>query len=112
MGLDFYVAQSFDEIQANDETVELKEELQEYLYKRREAINFDIECIYGIDPYGDTEIEREQMKNIIIACEKITDGEYLSDYDDIEDGRESLNELKNLCKRAIENNKRLCAIGD
>ena len=112
MGLDFYEAQSLNEIHANDEMVELSEELQEYLYKRREIVNFDIECIYGIDPYGETEIEIEQVKNIIIACEKLADGEYLLDYDDMEGGKESLNELKNLCKSAIENNKRVCAIGD
>jgi len=112
MGLDFYIAQSFDEVSADDEMVELNEELQEYLYKKRETIKFDIECIYGIDPYGDTKIEIEQVKNIIIACEKLIEGECLVGYDDIEDGKESLNELKNLCKRAVENDKKVCAIGD
>jgi len=112
MGLDFYMAKSIDSINIDDAVIELCEELQEYLYKKREVIDFDIRCIYELDPYGDTELDSGNMENLIAVCDKIIDSDYLSDYDEEEEERALLINLKSLCKKAIKNDLKVYAIGD
>lgn len=111
MSLDFYRAKSKDEINFNEEFVSLEEELQQFLYKNRDRIRYDTECIYKIDPYGDTELDCCNIKKIMNLCVALQTEECLSDYEE-EDAVDVFSDLEQLCKNAIEGNQNIFAIGD
>lgn len=112
MSLDFYRAKEKDKIDFNDEFVGLEEELQEFLYKNRERIKCNVECIYAIDPYGDTQLDCESIENIMGVCRVMKTDECLSSYVDEDEAIEVFADLEQLCKKAIECNQNVFAIGD
>lgn len=112
MGLDFYRAKEKDSIDFNDEFVGLEEELQEFLYKNRDRIKYDVECIYAIDPYSDILLDYESIKKIMGVCRAIKTDECLSAYEDEDEAKEVFADLEQLCKKAIECNQNIFAIGD
>ena len=112
MSLDFYRAKSKDSIDFNDEFVGLEDELQEYLYKNRDMIDCDIKCIYDIDPYSDTEFDSTTIKVIMDVSGKIKKGGYLACYEDEDEAIEFFVGMEELCKKALECNQKMFAIGD
>lgn len=112
MSLDFYRAKEKDEIDFNDEFVGLEEELQEFLYKNRDRIKCNVECIYAIDPYGDTQLDCESIEKIMGVCRVMKTDECLSSYEDESEAIEVFADLEQLCKKAIECNQNVFAIGD
>lgn len=112
MSLDFYIAKKKESIDFNGEFVSLEEELQEFLYKNRDKIKYDVECIYAIDPYSDTKLDCESIKKIMRGCEVIKTSECLSDYESEDVAVEVFADLEKLCKKAIESNQKVFAMGD
>lgn len=112
MSLDFYRATSKENIDYRGEFVGLEDELQEYLYKKRDLINCDVKCIYEIDPYSDTELDSSAIKRVMVACKEIKIDGCLDGYDDEEEAQEVFTDLEILCKNALESNQNIFAIGD
>lgn len=48
MGLDFYMVNSIELINEDEISVELSEELQEFIYKNRNNVDYDLSCIYTV----------------------------------------------------------------
>lgn len=112
MSLDLYRANTRENIDFNGDFVGIEDTLQEFLYKNRDKIKGDVECIYAIDPYGDTQLNDESIKKIIEVCRVIRTEEYLSDYEDADEAIEIFDELEDLCVKAIESHQHIYAIGD
>ena len=118
MGLVFYMAKSKDAINFEERGVLLSGDLKEYLYRNRMMIDIDLEYIIGLDPYGDTKIEKDNINLLMEICCRLINSNYLSDYksdedeEDEEGGKESLEELRKLCIKANERGENIYAIGD
>ena len=118
MGLDFYIANSNDMfiakkmITAIEDFAGLNEELQEYIYKNRSALDFDVHCLIDIDPYADTMLEFDKIIQIMKACKNITESDFLQSYEDVDGAINTFLQLKSLCEKAVAGNKNIIAIGD
>lgn len=44
--LDFYIADSVDTVIANEPSVYISDELQEYLYYKKNIVDFDMKCFF------------------------------------------------------------------
>jgi hypothetical protein len=118
MGLDFYIANSKDIVNAKkmlstkDDFAILSEELQGYLYYNKKVNGFNISCLIDIDPYYDTILEGDKIYQIMKVCESILESDFLQRFENINDAINTFIQLKDICKKAIEDDKNIIAVGD
>ena len=112
MALDFYIAHSIDAIQRADVPVGMSAELQEYIYKNRNNVDYDLKCLYDLDPYGDTVLGKDRMVQWIAVCAEILGSDLLLHYSDIDEAVKTVTQLKEMCEKAIANNQSMISVGD
>ena len=111
MSLEFYRAETQDMINYG-EYVGVEDEVQDFLYKNEHLFDVDVKYIYEIDPYGDTELNMEQIKKIINICDSLKKSDILDDYGEGENAKEVFEDLEKIFIRALECNQKIFAIGD
>lgn len=111
MSLEFCRAETQDMIKYG-EYVGVEDELQEFLYKNKHLFDVDVKYIYELDPYGDTELNMEQIKKVINICGSLKKSDILDDYGERENAKEVFEDLEKIFIRALECNQKIFAIGD
>lgn len=110
MSLDFYVEKNMDSIDFKSKCVEFDDELQNHLYHIRNKASFDIQPLYGINPYDDTIFDEDEIKTIIATCVNLLDSKVLEEYD--RGASVCILNIKKLCEEALQKQERLFSIGD
>ncbi|RDU22593.1 hypothetical protein [Anaerosacchariphilus polymeriproducens] len=112
MGLDFYIANSIDDINQNMTSVELSEEVQEYIYKNTKYINIDLKCINELDPYGDTIIEHDKIEQLLFVFKTLVDNSFFKHCENNNEVEESIENLISLLNESLIRKEKVIAIGD
>ena len=110
--MNFYIGNSIDEIDEQDVNVEFSDELIDFIYKMSGRVSFDMSKLYKINPYDDAEISKNDLPQIIEICKFILDSALLQDYDEPDQGRQMLQDLLGIIKKAITRELGLVSIGD
>lgn len=110
--MNFYIGKSIKALDLNSYNVEFSDELLEYIYKNRHVLNFETNILDQIDPYDDILLEKEQINNLKEICNRILNSNILHEYEDFDEGKDSLVDLEKLCDEAIKNDLILISIGD
>ena len=111
MGLEFYRAETQGKIDYS-ESVGLEAELQDFLHKNRHLFDVDVKSIYELDPYGDTELDAEQIEKMINICGSLKKNDILDAYDEGENAKDIFGDLEEILLRALECKQKIFAIGD
>lgn len=107
MAIDFYLADTLKEASKCKEHLHFSEKVQDYLHMKFKESYPESVIICDLDPYGDKLFDKEGILKIINACEKMKDR--------IESNKESKEFCKKMiefCHMAIQNNKKIYAVGD
>lgn len=110
--MNFYIGNSIDEIKFDDYNIEFSDDLLQYMYNHRELISVDLKILFEIDPYSDTFLEYEYVKEINNICSLIIETDIIKGYDDYDEGIEMINDLLQITNLALLNKKGLVIIGD
>lgn len=108
--MNFYIGNSVGQLNANDESVELGDEIVEYLYSIKENVPFVV--FFTIDPYADTIVKKNNIVDIISMCDYVLESGKLNNYDEKEEIISTIRELDELCCNALKQNKNVIVIGD
>lgn len=110
--MNFYIGNSIHEINVRDENIEFSDELIGFIYKVDKQVLFGMNKLYDIDPYGDVEISKEDLQDIIKICNYLLNSSLIHDYNDETEGIESLKNLIDIAQEALRRNSGLVSIGD
>lgn len=110
--MNFYIGNSIHEINVRDENIEFSDELMGFIYKVDKQVLFGMNKLYDIDPYGDVEISKEDLQDIIQICNYLLNSSLLHGYNDELEGIESLKNLIDIAQEALRRNSGLVSIGD
>lgn len=108
--MNFYINDSIENLEPNDENVELDDNMIDYIYSIKYKLpnNF----FFTIDQYSDTLIDSVEINQILVMCKYIINNEIYENYEDSLDLNETIINLYNLCAIAIKKNKKMVIIGD
>lgn len=118
VGLDFYMANTRKEIPRSEKHVKFEEDLQNYLLKKEgyPAKNFGL--LLNIDQYSDRVFSAREVNELVIICEQLIN-EYsvaMKKRWEVDNFTCRINmfaeELKALCLDALDQNKKVFAVGD
>ena len=110
--MNFYIGDSIDEIDEQDVSVEFSDELIDFIYKMSGRVSFDMSKLYKIDPYDDVEVSKNDLPQIVEICKSILDSALLQDYEKPDEGRQMLQDLLEIIKKATIRELGLVSIGD
>ena len=110
--MNFYIGNSIDEIDEQDVNIEFSDELIEFIYKMSGRVSFDMSKLYKIDPYDDVEISKNDFLQIVKICKSILDSALLQGYEKPDEGRQMLQDLLEIIKKATTRRLGLVSIGD
>lgn len=110
--MNFYIGDSIDEIDEQDVNVEFSDELIDFIYKMSGRVSFDMSKLYKIDPYDDVEVSKNDLPQIVEICKSILDSALLQDYEKPDEGRQMLQDLLEIIKKATIRELGLVSIGD
>ena len=110
--MNFYIGNSIDEIDEQDVSVEFSDELIDFIYKMSGQVSFDMSKLYKIDPYDDVEVSKNDLPQIVEICKSILDSALLQDYEEPDEGRQMLQDLLEIIKKATTRELGLVSIGD
>lgn len=119
--MDFYIGNSMDEVNYDNECASFSDEFSDYLWKRRHLLPDCAMSLFDIDPYDDVIIDINSVYNIVELCKFIIDSSILDDYknsyeaqhgDEYDEVKEMVESLYEIGKKAIELNNGLISIGD
>lgn len=112
MGIDFYMLNLLNEYDKKDECIDMSEELQSFIYKNKEKFSDDINILLELDPYDDSILIRDEIQKIYNLCGSILDNDIIKMYEDEEEAYLFFTEIKKICKKALEKDRKIIAIGD
>lgn len=110
--MNFYIGNSIHEINVRDENIEFSDELMGFIYKVDKQVLFGMNKLYDIAPYGDVEISKEDLQDIIQICNYLLNSSLLHGYNDELEGIEMLKNLMEIAKEALGRDTGLVSIGD
>lgn len=110
--MNFYIGDSIDGIGEKDVNVEFSDELIDFIYKMKGQVSLDMSKLYEIDPYDDVEIPKNDLFQIVEICNYILDTSLIQNYEEPDEGRQMLQDLLEITKKAMESNLGLVSIGD
>ena len=110
--MNFYIGNSIDEIDEQDVSVEFSDELIDFIYKMSGQVSFDMSKLYKIDPYDDVEVSKNDLPQIVEICKSILDSALLQDYEEPDEGRQMLQDLLEIIKKATTRELGLVLIGE
>lgn len=110
--MNFYIGNSLDEIKFDDYNIEFSDDLLQYMYNHRKQISANSNVLFEVDPYSDTLLEYENVKEINNICSLCIETGIIKGYNDYDEGIEMINDLLQITKLALLNKKGLIIIGD
>ena len=110
--MNFYIGNSAEDIAVTDRNAAFSDELQNYFYKLRNDIDYDMSVLYGIDPYADVTIFQEDVAELVAICEYVLKEDLLEGYREKEEGILEICRLMEMAQEALETGKGLVSLGD
>ena len=112
--MNFYIGNSIDEINFQDDNVEFSDELQHFIYKMdmRGQVSIDVSKLFQIDPYDNVKVSKKDLPQIAEICNYILGTELLQNYKEPDEGRQMLQDLLEITQKAMSNDSGLVSIGD
>ena len=110
--MNLYIGNSISGIDVRDVSVEFSDELIDYIYKIHEQIPIDIKSLCEIDPYGDIEVPKEKLYQIIDICTFILKSTLLYDYKEPAEGKKMLHDFISIAQKAISMDMGIVSVGD
>lgn len=110
--MNFYIGNSLDDIKFDDYNIDFSDDLLQYMYNHHKQISSDSNALFEVDPYSDTLLSYENVKEINNICSLFIETGIIENYDDYDEGIEMINNLLQITKLAILNKKGLIVIGD
>ena len=96
----FYIGNFVNEVDNSKRGVEVSDELYNFIWKV---------CSLS---HKNVEIPQKHLQQLIEICNCIIDSSLLQDYDEPDDGKQSLRDLVDIAQKAISTNTGLVSIGD
>lgn len=117
MSISLVIANTIEEASINVESIDLEDEINQFLYENKEYFGNDIDILLNIDPYDDKVFAPEELPLVIDACNLITNkaSEIIQSSIQkvtIEDIIHFADELIKMCRVANETNKTIVSLGD
>lgn len=110
--MNFYIADSIAEVKFDDVNIGMDDELVEYLYVIKKNNPNVASIFYYLDPYGDVELQKEDIEDLIGFCRYILEADLLQRYEEKEEAVDTLNDIISICLKAIKEGKNIVSIGD
>ena len=110
--MNIYIGNSVNEIDLQDVNVEFGDELLDFIYKLRKQVPLDTSILCGINPYDDIEVSKNDLPSIIEVCNYILDASLLQNYEESEEGNQSLRDFAEIAKEAMSKDMGLISMGD
>ncbi|MDE7252851.1 MAG: hypothetical protein K2O32_07915 [Acetatifactor sp.] len=112
--MNFYIGNSIDEINFQDDNVEFSDELQHFIYKMdmRGQVSIDVSKLCQIDPYDNVKVSKKDLPQITEICNYILGTELLQNYKGPDEGRQMLQDLLEITQKAMSSDSGLVSIGD
>lgn len=110
--MNFYIGNSIDEIDEQNNNVEFSDVLIDFVYKVNRQVAFDMHQLYDINPYDDVEISISDLPQIIKICQYILNAELLQNYEEPDEGSQMLQDLIEIAQKAMSKNLGLVSVGD
>lgn len=118
IGIDFYMANKRKEISGSEEHVKFEEDLQNYLLKKESYPAKRYGLLLNLDQYRDRLFSDREIQELVIICEDL-----LHEYSvtakrqwEVDNTTWGINlfaeELKALCLAALDQKKKVFAVGD
>lgn len=118
VGLDFYVANTRVEVFHSEKHVKFEEELQAFLLEKEGYPAKSFGLLLNLDQYKDRVFSAREVEELVLICEEL-----LQEYDihterqwEVNERIRGINafakELKALCLNALDNSKKVIALGD
>lgn len=110
--MNFYIGNSINEINIKGKNVEFSDELMNYIYQLKEETTYSLQQLFGIDPYADIEIPKDDIPEIISICNYILAEALLENYAERDEGIEMVSNLERIAQKALSEQMGLISIGD
>lgn len=110
--VNFYIGNSIENIDEQDENIEFSDELLDFIYKSSKQVSIDISKLHKIDPYDDVEISENDIAEIVEICNYILETSLLENYKEPDEGKQMLQDLVKIAQKAKSNGLGLVSIGD
>ena len=110
--MNIYIGNSVNEIDLQDINVEFGDELLDFIYKLCKQVPLDMSKLCGINPYDDIEVSKNDLPSIIEVCNYILGASLLQNYEESEEGNQTLRDLVEIAKVAMSKDMGLVSIGD
>lgn len=126
MGMDLVIEDSIEKAMDKESEYYIEDEMDNFVYKIREYVDVVskgcADVLMHIDPYDDTVLSRDQVEKLIILGNSLLDEELIDHLNYLnyfkryrieeKDYIDFANDLINVCKKAIKQNKTIVVIGD
>lgn len=110
--MNFYIGDLIETVDVRSANVEFSDELMEFIYKLSKYAPLDMSKLYGIDPYKDVEVPKNDLCSIIEICNYILDASLFQNYKKAVEAEKMLQDLIKIAKEAISRDLGLISIGD
>lgn len=118
IGIDFYIANKRKEIPSSEKHVKFEEDLQHYLLEKEGYPAKKYGLLLNLDQYSDRVFSAREINELVIICEHLLNEYSVTtkkqwEADKITEGiNRFVEELRALCLAALDQKKKVFAIGD
>lgn len=118
VGIDFYIANTRKEIPKSEKHVKFEENLQDYLLKKERDPAKKYGLLLNLDQYSDRVFSAKEVNELVIICEQLLNEYRVSTKKkwEVDNTTWGINlfaeELKTLCLTALDQKKKVIAVGD
>lgn len=118
VGIDFYIASTLKEIPESEKHVKFEENLQDYLLKKERNPAKKYGLLLNLDQYGDRVFSAREVNELVIICEHLLNAYQVTEKEPwkVDKRTQGINcfaeELKVLCLAALDQKKKVIAVGD
>lgn len=118
IGIDFYIANKRKEIPSSEKHVKFEEDLQHYLLEKEGYPAKKYGLLLNLDQYSDRVLSAREINELVIICEHLLNEYSVTtkkqwEVDKITGGiNRFAEELRALCLAALDQKKKVFAIGD
>lgn len=110
--MNFYVGNSFDELNQNSINAYFTAEFAEFLFESRDTLPVDLSWLFEMDPYNDVVLSHHTVHKVFDSCFKLKQLEIWNSYEFPEDGKCAVCDLLKLAEDALGKGKGLVSEGD
>jgi hypothetical protein len=106
MAVSIHIGRDIEEAESSEHYLRFEENLDIFLFENKDRLPSTAQLLIDLDPYGDREFNEHEISLLIDICKLLKQNFVEQEVHDFADA------LQNLCNKAIQENKRLFALGD